>query len=102
MGYSPRGRKESDTTEQLHFTCLLLCSLSPLMWMIFIRLRDNYGIKIHQVLLRFSESSHSPWESRWITENLIAGTKFQIKSTQKVVLVNIQRGFPRGSWMFTF
>lgn len=72
------------------------------MWMIFIRLRDNYDIKIYQVLFWFSESSHAPWESRWRAENMVAGTKFQIKSTQKVVFVNIQRGFPRGSWMFTF
>ena len=29
MGYSPQGRKESDTTEQLHFTLKTRISNSP-------------------------------------------------------------------------
>ena len=38
VGYSPRGRKESDTTECLHLlTILLLLLLCPLMWGIFLR-----------------------------------------------------------------
>ena len=64
MGYSPWGRKDSDTTEQLHFVVLLVKNL-PAMWETSVRFLDWEDPLEKEMAISFSTLA---WKIPWMEE----------------------------------
>ena len=68
--YSPRGRKDSDTTEQLSFSLSAVRNRRHVKGVVIKMWNDKFtGIKMYTSNKKLNDSSHLVWFSHWVTSD---------------------------------